>query len=139
MENILVAIGSRHTAWEALSRACALCARVQASLKVLLVLPAPGKPQTPAETGLTKRMRQLLELRLEAAKAEGIPVTYFLAEGEYEEEVIRFAHGNRISLLIYELTEEDMRNPERESPSLRSIRHRIACRVETVSPKKPPL
>lgn len=82
-------------------------------------------------------MRKRLELLIELAKSEGVRVDYFIAEGNYEEEVIRFVEQNRITLLVAESAEEENSNSERELAQIRTIRHRVACRVELVSPRKP--
>ncbi len=136
MENILVAIDGRHAAWEALSRAGSLATRVQVQLSVLLVSPSPALTLSHAELQLETTVRERLELMLEAMKAEGVRINYFVTEGSYEEEVIAFVLNNRVTLLVYEATDGDVRCFDRESPSLGAIRHRIACRVEVVAPKK---
>lgn len=136
MENILVAIDGKHAAWEALSRACSLALRVQVQLSVLLVCPSPAQALSHAELQLETTVRERLELLLEAMKAEGVRINYFVTEGVYEEEVIAFVHNNRVTLLVYEATDGDARCADRDSLSLRSIRHRIACRMEVVAPKK---
>lgn len=138
MENILVAIDGKHEAWEAFSRACALSRRLQAQVNVLLVRAPQDRALSHSETEMELALRQRLELLMEAAKAEGVRINYFITEGVYYEEVIAFANTNKVTLLIYEITDGETRNPERESATLRAIRHRIVCRVESVSPKKAP-
>lgn len=136
MENILVAIDGRHGAWEALSRACSLARRIHVQLSVLLVIPSPARNLSHSDAQLETTVRERLELMLEAIKAEGTRTNYFVTEGVYEEEVIAFVHNNRVSLLVYEVNDGDARGADRDSVSLRAIRHRIACRVEVVAPKK---
>ena len=136
MENILVAIDGKHSAWEALSRASSLARRVHVQLSVLLVVPPASRNLSFAEVQLEATVRERLELMLEAIKAEGIRINYFVTEGSYEEEVIAFVLNNRVTLLVYEATDGDARCADRDSLSLRSIRHRISCRVEVVAPKK---
>jgi len=136
MENILVALSGKHGAWEALSRACSLARRIHVRLNVLLVSPPPMQNLSHSDAELEATVRQRLELLLEVFKSEGIHINYFVTEGVYEEEVIAFVHNNKVTLLVYEVSEGDARGADRDSVSLRSIRHRIACRVETVAPKK---
>lgn len=136
MENILVAIDGKHEAWEAFSRACALSRRLQVQVNVLLVRAPQNQALSHSETEIEQTLRQRLELLMEAAKVEGVRINYFITEGVYYEEVIAFANTNKVTLLIYEIADGETRNSERESATLRAIRHRIVCRVETVSPKK---
>ncbi len=138
MENVLVAIDGKHEAWDAFSRACALSRRLQVQVNVLLVRAPQDRALSHSETEMEQALRQRLELLMEAAKAEGVRINYFITEGVYYEEVIAFANTNKVTLLIYEITDGETRNPERESATLRAIRHRIVCRVESVSPKKAP-
>lgn len=136
MENILVAFDSRHGAWEAFSRACALAARMEVRLNVLLVMRGDGPKLPRAEVEAEECVRKRLEQLIEAAKAEGFKINYFVAEGNYEDQVIDFVNHNKISLLVYELTEGDARSADKDFATLRSIRHRISCRVEVVAPRK---
>ena len=75
-------------------------------------------------------------MSIEAAKAEGILINYFIAEGRYEKEVINFVNHNKISLLVHEVNYGDARSANRDLLFLRSLRHRVACTVEIVSTKK---
>jgi transposase len=82
-------------------------------------------------------IRKKLELLLEAAKAEGISVNYYVTEGTYDDEVISFINNNKITLLVYETLDGDIRPANREcAASLRTLRHRVACTIEVVAPKK---
>lgn len=135
MERILVSMHGAHGSWAALSRAVSLAKRIDAWVYVLLVRASSARK----EDGLpsTERtMRRQLELFIESAKAEGIHIDQFVAEGAYEEEVIHFVDNHRITILVAETGNGDGRSGERESASLRKIRHRISCRVELVSPRK---
>ena len=136
MENVLVAIDGKHGAWEAISRACSLARRVHVQLSVLLVVPPSARNLSYSEAQLEASVRERLELMLEAIKAKGVCINYFVTEGVYEEEVIAFVQNNRVSLLVYEVNDGDTRGADRDRISLRTIRHRISCRVEVVAPKK---
>ncbi len=137
MERILVSMDARLGAWEAWSRAVALAKRIDAGVFALLVLP----PSPPAGhfhgEHETARTRNRLEALIELAKSEGIRVDYFVSEGDYEEEVIRFVNSNKITLLVAESSSiGENRHMERDLTPIRKIRHRITCRVELVSPRK---
>jgi len=136
MEKILVAIDSKHGAWEALSHACSLAKRIDVRLNVLLVIPPDRQKLSCTEKEVEEAIKKRLELSVEAAKAEGILINYFIAEGKYEEEVINFVNQNRISLLVHEANDGETRPAGREPFFLRSLRHRISCTVEIVSTKK---
>jgi K+-sensing histidine kinase KdpD len=135
MERILVGINSHHSAWEAFYRACALANRIEAKLHVLLVLSNSMDGRHPMEQEQEATLRTRLELLIEKAKSDGIQVNYFIAEGPYEEAVIRFVDHHRITLLVYELPEGQIRSGEKGLPGLSTIRHRISCKVELVAPK----
>jgi nucleotide-binding universal stress UspA family protein len=136
MKKILVAIDGRHGAWEALSHAFSLARRIEVRLNILLV-ESPGRlNQFHSGTEVEGEIKKKLELLIETAKAEGIDINYFIAEGNYEDEVINFVSHNKIDLLVHEANERGARSERSEASSLRSLRHRIACTVEVVAPKK---
>ncbi len=136
MDKILVAIDSKHGAWEALSHACSLAKRIDAMLNVLLVVPLNRRKSSSSRKEVEEAIRRRLELSIEAAKTEGIRINYFIAEGKYEEEVINFINHNKILLLVHEANDRDTRSTHRDQVFLRTLRHRIACTVEIVSTKK---
>ena len=136
MEKILIAIDSKHGAWEALSRACDLAKRIAVKLNVLLVITPKPELLSPGEKDRVDQIKTKLELTIEAAKFEGIQINYFITEGNYEEEVIHFVNHNKISLLVHEANDGDTRAALRDDTFIGSLRHRIACTVEVVSPKK---
>ena len=137
MKKILVAINGRNAAWGALSHACSLAKRIDVQLNVLLVNPPDRRHLSGSEIEVNDEIREKLELLLEAAKAEGISVNYYVTEGTYDDEVISFINNNKITLLVYETLEGDIRPANREcAASLRTLRHRVACTIEVVAPKK---
>ena len=137
MKKILVAIDGKHAAWEALSHACSLATRIDVQLNVLLVNPPGGRRLSTAEMEAKDQIRKKIELLIEAAKAEGIKLNYYVTEGTYEDEVISFINNNKITLLVYETLEGDTRPANKElTSSLRTLRHRISCTIEVVAPKK---
>ncbi len=136
MEKVLVAIDGEHGAWEALSHACSLAKRLEVQINVLLVIPVTTGRQSQLEKERQDVVKKRLQLHIEQAKAEGIIINFFLTEGKYEDEVIRFANHKRITLVMHEAQQGDERSLQGESASLQSLRHRITCKVEVVAPKK---
>jgi len=136
MERILVSMNSRQGAWEAWSRAISLAKRIDARVYALLVLPpsAPGRSDIREQHG--EGIRKRLELLIELAKSEGIPIDYFISEGKYEDEVIQFIDHNKITLLVAEFPDGEHRQSERVDVPIHKIRHRVSCRLELVSPRK---
>ena len=136
MEKILVSMDARHGAWEAWSRAISLAKRIDARVYALLVYPFGAERGGDPSRENPGSVRHRFELLIELAKSEGIAVDYFISEGSYEEEVIKFADHNKISLMVAEPPEGGGRHLEREFISFQKIRHRIRCRLELVSPRK---
>ena len=136
MEHILVCMTPRHGAFGALGRAVALAKRITAKVSVLFVA-APPESQGQTTPPLAEmEARRRLRLLVERARSEGVAIEWFVAEGNYEEEVIRFARDHKVTLLVSETTDAEGRQSERETQSLRQILHRVSCRVELVSPRK---
>jgi len=136
MDKILVAIDGRRGAWEALSHACALSKRIHVDLNVLLVIPPPRGKRAAAETEAEEAVRKRLALLVEAAKAEGVTINYFMTEGQYEDEVINFVNHHKTALLVLETIDGDARSAGKDSASLRTLRHRLTCKMEVVAPMK---
>ena len=136
MERILVSMNCLNGSWGALSRAVSLAERIDAKLYALLVLPPPPEGAGGEDRAVSCRTRERLELLIETAKSEGSPIDYFISEGNYEEEVIRFVRQNRITLVIADAPDGEGPAAERDLAQIRKIQHRIACRVELVSPRK---
>lgn len=128
MERILVAIDERRPQPEALAHGCSLASRIQASLHVLFITSGQGKTQ-PHPT------RKNLELLVNAAKADGVHVEYFIAEGGYEDTVVTFVRTHAITLFIYEAMRGAQHASIRSASFLRALKHRIACRVEIITPQ----
>lgn len=136
MERILVSMDARHGAWEAWSRAISLARRIDARVYALLVIPPGMHGGANGDAAEAGEVRRRLELLIEAAKSGGIAVDYFVSEGKYEEEVIKFVEHNRITLMVAESPEGEVRHSDRELAAVRKIRHRVSCRMELVSPRK---
>jgi len=136
MERILVAIDGKQSAWQALSHAFFLAKRIDAQVNVLLILPSLRIFQTKEEKERQDAVTQRLSYHIEKAQVEGIRINLFFTEGHYAEEVIRFVNQNKITLVMHEAEQGDMRTAMRESSFLQSLRLRVNCRVEVIAPKK---
>lgn len=136
MERILVSMNAHRGAWEAWSRAISLAKRIEAKVYALLVLPSCVQPKSDLSEKDVSSVRKRLELMIELAESEGIRIEYFISEGNYEEEVIRFIDHNKITLLVAECAEGERRNTDRGMQAVRKILHRIKCRVELVSQRR---
>ncbi len=129
-------MGPRHGTWGALSRAVSLAKRIDARVYALLVLQPLTSPGNDGGAHAATELRQRIEFLIGLAKSEGISIDYFISEGNYEEEVIRFAEEKDLTLMVAEHPVRDQRNHDHDSTSFRRILHRITCRVEVVSPRK---
>ncbi|WP_300156872.1 universal stress protein [Solidesulfovibrio sp.] len=138
MERILVGMTPRHGAFAALTRALSLAKRIGAKVHVLYVTEGPedNTRATPPLAAADDRGR--VRLMVERAQEEGVGVECFVTEGDFEEEVIRFARDRRITLLVSESADGEGRASEREAQSLRRILHGVSCRVELVTPRREP-
>jgi nucleotide-binding universal stress UspA family protein len=138
MERILVSMSAHHGAWGAWSRAISLAKRIEARVYALLVMPrgAKGVIGRHADNEAVLAVRKRLELLIETAKLDGVRIDFFISEGSYEEEVIRFIEDNKITMLVVEQRDSEMRLSDRELAHIQKIRHRIRCRVELVTPRK---
>lgn len=141
MERILVSIGTEYNSWEAWNRAILLAKRLGPETKLFALLVLPDVDGFNAVSDKDARMiRERFKLQVELAKSENenIHIDCFITEGSFEEEVIRFAQNNRITLLVLESAEGCKRHNSAKGnlPSLRTIIHKIPCRVELVTPLK---
>ena len=137
MEKVLVAIDDKHGAWEPLSHAISLAKRISMQLNILLVGSGRTSDLSPSARDSEREVKRHIDLMKESAQAAGIPVNYFVTEGNFEEEVINFINCNRITLLvIQEVQSENNRPMNRNTASWNTLRHRIACKIDVVAPKK---
>jgi hypothetical protein len=139
MEKVLVAFHDRHISqgWEAMAHACSLAKRMHVQLNLLLVTGSGDKSYPMVGDSPTAHIKNRLQLLMETAQSEGITINFFITEGNYEDEVIKFVNHNKISLLVHETCEGDCGTAGGETDSaLRTLRHRIGCKMEIVAPKK---
>jgi nucleotide-binding universal stress UspA family protein len=136
MERILVAMDVKHQGWEALSHACSLAKRLDVEINVLLVALGDIQKRLHPEMEIENELRKRLALRIEAAKADGVLVNFFITEGGYEDEIVSFVKKHRITMLMVEKQGGDTRTALSSGKgSLRTLRHRLTCRMEVVIPK----
>ncbi|WP_428564721.1 MAG: universal stress protein [Solidesulfovibrio sp. DCME] len=138
MERILVGMTSRHGAFAALTRALSLAKRIEAKVHVLFVTERPEENARGAPPLAEADDRGRVRLLVQRAREEGVGIEYFVTEGDFEEEVIRFARDRKITLLVSESADGEGRASEREAQSLRRILHGVSCRVELVTPRREP-
>ena len=141
MERILVIMTDQYHPWEALGRAVALAKRISARVFVLKVFSQDEEQGEGVEQDKKTSAGIRLENMIQTARTDSIGIDYFVTEGDFEEEVIRFVDNNKISILVAETGEWDSRhceNPGKGLGPIQDIMYRISCRVELVSPKKIP-
>lgn len=139
MERILVIIHNQHYSWEAMGRAVSLAKRINARVFVLKIFSPDEKETGVVEQDMKTSAGHRLENMIQAARADSVRIEYFVTEGDFEEEVIRFVEHNRISILVVEPGSWETKSPENPEKGLgpfQEILYRISCRVEMVSPKK---
>ncbi len=132
MERILVGIDSEHPALEALIRALCLAARINARVCVLVVHP-PGQA---LESNRDRPALRLVESEIDSARTAGTSVEVFVAEGDFDRELIETARRMKTTFLVASAVAGDEPGGEREAERLTRILHGVDCRVELVSPKK---
>ncbi len=84
---------------------------------------------------LQDSVRKRLELLMEMGRADGVEVNFYVAQGDYREEVIRFTQHNQISLVVFGLPRVGQQSADEFHEWLAGIRHRISCRIELVQEK----
>ena len=136
MERILVGLDVRQSNLEGVHRAMQLATRIDARVTVLLVssLVNPSAPQD-ILLEFENAVRKRLELLIEKGRADGVEVEFYMTQGNYREEVIRFTQQHPITLLVLALPKTGQQAVEEFNQWLAGIRHRINCRIELVQEK----
>ena len=136
MERILVGLDVRQSNLEGVHRAIQLAARIDAKVSVLLVssLVNPSAPQEILQE-LENAVRKRLELLIEKGRADGVEVEFYMTQGNYREEVVRFTQQNPITLLVLALPKTGQQAVDEFHEWLAGMRHRINCRIELVQEK----
>lgn len=130
MERILVGIDSQETDLAPGIHAVNLAKRIQAKVFFLLVnQPGAQKPDSGKEN-LVSRLERLIS----HARSEGLPVEYFVSEGPFESETIRFIQENAVNLLVVGQPRNGGETSQRKfHRTLENIRLRVDCRIEVVN------
>jgi len=136
MERILVGLDVRQSNLEGVHRAIQLAARIDAKVSVLLVssLVNPSAPQEILQE-FENAVRRRLELLIEKGRADGVEVEFYMTQGNYREEVVRFTQQNPITLLVLALPKTGQQAVDEFHEWLAGMRHRINCRIELVQEK----
>ncbi len=103
MEKILAVIDAQELAWEALFRACYLAQRTRAKVCVLLVVPKNSADK------IEFRAREQLEPLIEEERLKGVPIEYFIVEGNFKREVVRFIMEHHIDIIVLAQTDEKLK------------------------------
>lgn len=125
MERILVGLDCRDTDLGPGIHAVNLAKRIKAKVFFLFV-----KGPDSCDQELADRLESLIG----HARSEGLAVEYFVSEGPFEGETIRFIHQNAIDLLVVgqpgsggEAAQKEFRR------TLENIRLRVDCHIEVVN------
>lgn len=135
MERILVGMDASETTLWAVIHAINLAKRIKARVSILVVnhpeAARPGREKHRRE--LTAVSKQRLESLIEESRSQGLLVDYYVTEGLYEPELIRFIRENGTTLLVVGFPAiRRAGTPAEFEGFLERIRHRINCRIEVV-------
>ena len=142
MERILVGMDIRETSLGAVYRAIHLAIRIKAPVYILVVTDDGVKSSgDDVLAALEGSVRKKLDLMIQLGRSEGVTVNYYVTQGVYEEEVIRFVEEKDVTLLVLGFVDENPKTKaEREfRKSLGNIRKRVNCSIELVHQKEPSL
>jgi len=121
----------------AVYRAIHLAERIKANVHILLVCyQEPASSPADAFTGLEDTAKKHLELMIEKARSNGVNVNCHIANGNFEDEVVRFVVEKKITLLILGLPHGDSESPVEFNKSLYAIRQNVRCAIELVRRKE---
>ena len=136
MEKILVGLDPGKTSLWAAVHALNLAKRIQARVYFLLVIDPAAKG---SEESLMHQVEASMKASLESLIKEGIscgiPVDYYISYGQYDNELLKFAKENRITMLVVGSPTPQDGALEVFNDLLEKIRHRIDCRIEIVHEK----
>jgi nucleotide-binding universal stress UspA family protein len=122
----------------AVYRAIHLAERIKANVHILLVCcQEPASSPVDAFTGLEEAAKKHLELMVEKARSNGVSVHYYIVQGIFEAEVIRFVTEKKITLLILGLPHGDSEGSVEFNKALYAIRQNVRCTIELVRRKEP--
>nr|MBC8363251.1 universal stress protein [Candidatus Desulfatibia profunda] len=136
MERILVGMDPKRTSRWAGVYALNLAKRIQAKVSFLLVIDPAAKRSKPAISNEAETsVKESLESLIEEGLSEGILVDYYIAYGQYEDELVNFIKDNQISILVVGSPADQKASAGNFKSFLEKIRHRVDCRIEVVHEK----
>ena len=136
MERILVGMDPKRTSRWAGVYALNLAKRIQAKVSFLLVIDPAAKRSKPAISNEAETaVKESLESLIEEGLSEGILVDYYIAYGQYEDELVNFIKENQISILVVGSPADQKASAGNFKSFLEKIRHRVDCRIEVVHEK----
>jgi nucleotide-binding universal stress UspA family protein len=136
MKRILVALetSERHL-WPAV-HAINLAKRMGGRVTVLRMLANDeNKEHVSHQEERRGQLRERLETLIEHARAQGVPVEYHIANGNYEDELVKFIREAKVDILVLAAPHLLRRGRRNRESSISSIRHRVNCRIELVYEK----
>ncbi|PIP42614.1 MAG: hypothetical protein COX19_00520 [Desulfobacterales bacterium CG23_combo_of_CG06-09_8_20_14_all_51_8] len=143
MVKILVGIDAKMTGLWSVVYALNLAKRMDVKIAILLVSDnaspsssslSTSKQEEPEkdETAIKRRLEKLIT----DGRSEGISVDYYLADGSYKEEIIKFIKEKGITLLVVDFPSADLKEASEKFPELLGeIKLRTHCRIEVVHQK----
>ncbi|MBW2108311.1 MAG: universal stress protein [Deltaproteobacteria bacterium] len=136
MERILVGMNPASASFWAGLHALSLAKRIDARVCFLYVVDPRSEDHVQhTYQDIRSDAKKTVERFVEKARAEGIAVDYYVSEGDYESELIRFIQEKRITMLVLGAPGGHAVAPARFTSFLDRIRHRVDCRIEVVHEK----
>ena len=137
MERILVGMETGRTSIWAVVHALNLAKRIKARVFILLViddaLAKKGKDSFMDE--METSVKASLESLIEKGISDGLSIDYYITRGQYDNELVKFIRGNKITLLVVGSPTDKNYHHNDFSDFVEKIRHRIDCRIEVVHEK----
>ncbi len=141
MVKLLVGIDAKMTGLWSVVYALNLAKRMDIKIAILFVSDAASSSPSPAagqeqpekeDTSIKRRLEKLIT----DGRSEGISIDYYLADGSYKEEVIKFIKEKGITLLVVDFPYADRKEASEKLPELLGeIKLRTNCRIEVVHQK----
>ena len=137
MERILVGIDSGMTSLWSVIYALNLAKRMDVKISVLLVIESdPSSKDTKEMEKDGFDIKPLLEKLILDGRSEGTPIDYFITQGSFKDELIKFIRENKISLLVVDNPHPERKGGTEKLPEfLGEIKLRTQCRIEVVHKK----
>ncbi len=135
MERILAGMSPDPASLWAGIHALNLAKRINSHVSFLLVVPPArggGGDHSPkhVETAMDK-----IKALIDEGRADGVPLEYYQAQGDYAGELIRHIQQNRITLLVIASPGESDAHEGDFAEFLEKLHHRLTCRIEVVHMK----